>query len=38
MKPMVRVSILRYPPERFAELWQMAAEAGGATSSKRLPG
>jgi hypothetical protein len=27
MKPVVRVSILRCPPERFAELRQMAIEA-----------
>jgi hypothetical protein len=27
MKPVVRVSILRCPPERFAELRQMAVEA-----------
>lgn len=27
MQPVVRVSILRCPPERFAELRQMAAEA-----------
>lgn len=27
MKPVVRVSILRCPPERFAELGQMAMEA-----------
>ena len=27
MKPVVRVSILRCPPERFAEVRQMAAEA-----------
>ena len=27
MKPVVRVSILRCPPERFAELQQMMAEA-----------
>ena len=27
MKPVVRVSILRCPPERFAELRQMAMEA-----------